>query len=211
MSSILDMQIAVLNDDGDAVHSILSELDRKTESEMFQRAADHFGFQTAEHHGRLLAMRAEIATVMGYKDESGLRKLCQRHDLETVSLGTFGQNVRMSIAEQMGLHPNDGKTIFVGWDAFLVAGMGATSPAAKNVQAYLLQMEKAGRVAGSALSMAQQRMQRISEANKVSLIASRVDRMQNNALKKKVATYLDDVLDGALGLANQLDLFGPTK
>jgi len=98
MNSISNMQIAILEDNRGAVREQLNRLDRRTEGEMFQQAAEHFGFKTVEHHGIRLAMRSEIARVMGYKDESGLRKLCERYDLDAVSLGTFGQNVRTSVA-----------------------------------------------------------------------------------------------------------------
>lgn len=147
MKSMIDMQIAVMNEDHDEIRSILSELDRKTESDMFAKAASHFCFKTVEHRGRRLAMRSEIASVMGYKGESGLRMLCERHDLETVSLGAFAQDVRMLVCQDLGLHKFDGKTVFVGWDAFLLAGMESTTDAAKQVKLYLLQMERAGRVA----------------------------------------------------------------
>ena len=206
--SMFDLQIAVLEDDKPEIHALLSELDRRTESEMFARAAEHFGFKTVEVHGRRLAMRSEIASVMGYKDESGLRKLAQRYDLESVSPGTFGQNVRMFVAEQLGLHKKDGKTILVGWETFLLAGMQGTNPAAGEVKIYLLRMEKAGRVAGGALSVAQQRTNRLNEADKVSQIAARIDRMHNSAYKQNVAKYLNELLDGALQVPFEGDLFG---
>jgi len=53
------------------------------------------------------------------------------------------------------LHPNDGKTVFIGWGAFLIAGMQGTNPAARAVQLYLLQMERAGRVAGTIVDIIQ--------------------------------------------------------
>lgn len=211
MTSFVDLQIAVLNKDHDTIKSILSELDRRTESDMFQRAAAHFGFKSVEHHGRRFSMRAEIARVMGYKGESGLRMLCERHDLEAVKVGTFAQNVRMSFAETLGLHANDGKTVLVGWDVFLLAGMESTTDAAQTVKAYLLQMERAGRVAGAALDVAHSRLLRIQDAEKVSLIAFRLDRMKDTEFKKKVAAYLDDVLDGALDIRPQRDLFSISK
>ena len=210
MKSMIDLQIAVLNEDQNEIHSILNELDRKTESEMFAKAARHFGFKTLEHHGRRFVMRRHLAPVFGYIDESGLRKLCERHDLETVSLGAFGQNVRDLAVQELGLSRNDGKSIFVGWDAFLLAGMESTTDAAKQVKLYLLQMERAGRVAGGALDAVKARANRINEADKISLIASRIDRMQNNTFRQQVAELLDEVLDGALGVAKQSRLFGPT-
>lgn len=208
MSSITDFQIAVLSDDKAHIRELLNEVDRRSENDMFRKAGEHFGFKTVEHQGRRLAIRAEIARVMGYKDESGLRKVCERYDLATLSLGGFGQNVRMLIIETFGLHPQDGKTVLVGWETFLLAGMQGQSDEARQVQLYLLQMEKAGRVAGATLDIAKGRHMRIGEAGKVVMMVSRAERIKSKTLRTNVLRYVDDVLDGALKLPGQGDLFG---
>lgn len=204
MKSILDLQIAVLGEDNEAVQDILSEIDRKTESQMYMKAAEEFGFQTIEHHGRRLAMRRQIAKVMGYMDESGLRKLCERHDLETVSMGTFGQSVRDIAVRELGLKRNDGKSIFIGWDAFLLGGMQGTTAEAKKIQLYLLSMERAGRVASGAIDITKARASKISEADKVVSMVARAERISNQKLKQATLKYLDEVLEGALVIPEQL-------
>ncbi|WP_275098092.1 hypothetical protein [Sedimenticola hydrogenitrophicus] len=207
MKSITDLEIAVLNQDYSEVQSILADLDKHTELMAFRKAAAHFGFSLFEHHGRGYAMRRELGLIYGYMDESGLRKLCERWGTETLSLGTFGHDVRDLAIQQLGLSRNDGKTIFVGWDTFLLAGMESQTDAAKKVKAYLLHMERAGRIAGGALSVVQSRHIRLEEAEKVSKIASRIDRMKNTQFRSRVARYIDDVLDGALDVQGQLNLF----
>ena len=207
MSSMIDLEIAVINHDHDVVKSLMSDLDRRTELAMFKKAADHFGFKLLEHRGRGFAMRRELAPIFGYIGESGLRMLCERYDLETVSLGTFAQDVRMLVIEKMDLHPNDGKTVFVNWDTFLIAGMESQNEAARKVKAYLLQMERAGRIAGGALDLANSRTLRINHADKITRIAARVDRINDQQLKTQLGIYLNEVLDDALDITKQLDLF----
>lgn len=209
--SVLELQIAILEESQDSVRGLLNEIDRKTENDAFKRAAHHFGFQTIEHHGRRVAMRREIAQVMGYVDESGLRKLCEKWDLETLPLGTFGQNVRMLAIEKFGLHPNDGKSVFIGWDAFLLSGMSSTTNAAQQVQLYLLNAEKAGRIAAGARELAAERKQKIDEGSKVVSMLAKIDKMNNVKLRSKAAEYIDDLLDGALAIGKQSDIFPDTE
>jgi len=211
MPSMLNLQIAVMEDNTKEVRELLSEIDRKTENEMFEKAAQHFGFKTIEVHGKRLTTRGEIARIMGYKGESGLRMVCERYDLETLSMGGFAQNVRIDAEKIFNLSPNDHRSVFVGWEVFLLAGMQGTSDAAKLVKLYLLQMEKAGRIAGAALDINKGREQRINEANKVVSMISKAAHLKNNDLRNKTLRYIDEVLDGALALPAQGDLFPTGK
>ncbi|TKA91808.1 hypothetical protein FAZ79_00445 [Guyparkeria sp. SB14A] len=207
MASMLDLEIAVLNQDHDKIQSLIGDLDRKTELEMFRKAADHFGFNLLEHRGRGYAMRSELARVFGYGNESGLRRLCERHDTESIPVGALGEDAKSLAVKALGIKRNDGKTTLVAWDTFLIAGMESQTDASKTVKAYLLQMERAGRVAGGALDIAKSRELRLKEADRVSMIAARLDRMKDNTLRRKVSAYLDEVLDGALDIDKQRDLF----
>lgn len=207
MTTINDLQIAMLSDDKAHIRELLNEIDRRSENDMFRKAGEHFGFKTVEHQGNRLAIRAEISRVMGYKDESGLRKVCDRYDFGTLSLGGFGQNGRMLLIETFGLHPQDGKTVLVGWETFLLAGMQGQSDEARQVQLYLLQMEKAGRVAGATLSIAKGRSQRIGDTDKVVRMVCRAETIKNAALKSKLLRMIDETVDGALELPQQGNLF----
>lgn len=204
--NLTDFQIAVASDDREEVATLLMELDRRTELEHFRRAADHFGFRLLEDRGRAYAMRSDLSRIFRYQDESGLRKLCDRYEIEGVPLGRFGSEVRIYAQENLGIRSHDRKTIFIGWDGFLLAGARGESEVTRKVFAYLLRMERAGRIAGGALSIAKGRESRLKEAERVVNIARKYSKLPP-ALQKKVGLYLDDILDTAL-TDHQLKLFG---
>lgn len=210
MTTITDLQIAVLNDNLTEAQSVITHLDRSTEAEIFQKAAEHFGFKTIEHQGRRYAMRNAIATIFGYADESGLRKICDRYQIEALAIRTFGHNVRMSIAKELGLSPNDGKTTFIGWEAFLLAAIESSTPKARAVHGYLLKMERAARIAAGAVDLAnpaKTKLTQLAESEKVINMLCKVDRIADSVLRQRAAENLDDVLNGALGVTKQPDLF----
>jgi len=206
VNTLNDIQIAVLEDDKAEINTYLQELDRKTESKMYLQAAEHCGFKTVELHGRRFAMRAEIATVMGYKDESGLRKLCQRYDLETLSPASFGQNVRKLISNELGLHPKDGRSVLVTWDVFLLAGMAGTTDAAKQIKLYLLKMEKAGRVASGVVDGANRHDTGINRVEKIVKIVDRATRIPDIFAKNNMYKLLNKELAGIVRLPVQTEL-----
>lgn len=206
MRNIIEFEAAILADDTRQIRELLSEIDRKTESQMFLNAADNFGFRTIEHHGRRLAMRAEIARVMGYQGESGLRMLASRYDLEAVSIGTFARDVRMFATEQLGLDKRDGKTVLVGWDTFLLAGMQGNNDAAKAVKLYLLKIERAGRLAAGVADAATERSRRINDAAKVVAMVTRASKEKNAAIRSRLLEYIDASVDGALNIPKQLEM-----
>lgn len=206
MRSFLDLEAAILSQDRGQISDYLAEIDRKTESAMFLQASEHFGFRTVEHHGRRFAMRAEIGRVMGYIDESGLRKMAERYDLESLSLGSFGQDVRIKFADQLGLSPKAGRTTLVGWDTFLVAGMQGTNEAAHAVKLYLLNIERAGRMAAGVTDAARERSRRIDDAAKVVNMVSKASREKNANIRARLMEYIDAATDGALQLPRQLEL-----
>ncbi len=211
MTNLIDLQIAVLDEDIDETQSLIREIDRRTESDVYSKAAAHFGFKTIEHLGRQFAMRAEVAHIFGYKGESGLRMLCERYQIETVSMGSFAQNVRIKIREELKLPEKDGKTVFIGWDAFLLAAMESKTPQAKAVKSYLLKMERAGRVAAGALDFAKERNDRIKQTRVIVQLIGEVDRIKDQRFRQVAAEHVDDLLDGALGVTKQPDLFAPTS
>lgn len=209
MTTINDVRIAVLQNDTPKVQTLIREIDRRTESEVFQKAAKEFGFETIEHLGRRFTMRRHLAPIFGYKGESGLRMLCERYQIETVPLGSFAQPVRDNAISEFGLKRTDGKTVFIGWDAFLLAAIESTTPQAKAVHAYLLQMEKAGRVAAGVLDFAKERDQRIQQTRTIVKMIGEVDRIKDQRFRQVAAEHVDDLLDGALGITKQPDLFAP--
>ena len=190
MKSLIDLQIAVLADDNNGIQSYLSEIDRKTETELFQRAGQHFGFKTVIVEGKCFAHRASLATVFGFQSESGVRMQFTRNEIPSRNYSSFAQNVRSKITQELGLREQDKSAILVGWDAFLVAGMQSTTDQAKQVQKYLLEAERAARVAsgvGLDIDLYKARQSKIDEIDKLSKILARIDRIGDNNAKLKQA------------------------
>ena len=201
------LQIALIDDDRAGVQTLLSEIDRKTENDLFRRAGEHFGFKTAEAGGRRVAYLPELATVFAYADSSGLRKLVERYDLESCFLAGYGKNVRQLLIDSFGIHKNSGNATFVTWATFLVAGMVSTTANSDAIKRYLLDSERAARIGGSVIDATKARQSRLLIADKVITMVSKADRIRDENLRLKVLQHLDDALDGALAIPKQADLF----
>lgn len=208
MTSLLDFEIAVINQDKDEVQKLINEIDRRTENEMFRKAGEHFGFTTLECCGRQIAFRPDLAPIFGYADESGLRKITERYDLETVKLAWYGQDVRSILVDHFGLPQKTSKATFITWPTFLVAAMESTTPSAEQVKLYLLQAERAGRIASGAMDIIKAQDRKIDRAAKVVTMICKADRIVEKNLRQKTLEHIDDVLDGALAIPKQPDLFG---
>jgi len=209
--NLSDLQIALIDNSKAGVRAVIDEIDRRTENEMFRRAGEHFGFKTAETGGRRIGYLPEIAGVMGYSDASGLRKLAERYDLESVAMGGYGQNVRQFLLETFGIHKQAGHATFVTWPIFLVAGMVSTTAKAEAIKRYLLDCERAARVGGGMLDIARSQDARLDRAAKVVAMVSKADRIADAALRQQVLIHIDDALDGALHIPRQGDLFSSVE
>lgn len=203
-----DLQIALIDNDKAGVRAVIDEIDRRTENEMFLRAGEHFGFKTLEACGRRIAYAPEMAGAIGYADASGLRKLVERYDLESVALGGYGQNVRTLLIEGFGLHEFTSKASFVTWPTFLVAGMVSTTPKADAIKRYLLDCERAARIGGGLVDATKARTARLDHAGKVVAMVSKADRIKDANLRLRTLIHIDEALDGALAIPRQSDLFG---
>ncbi|MGI9278217.1 MAG: hypothetical protein ACR2PX_01095 [Endozoicomonas sp.] len=196
---MIELQIAVLGEDQAGIQDYLCEIDRKTESELFQRAGEHFGFKTVVVEGRACANRATISSVLGYQNESGVRMACQRHEIRSEKITAYAQNVRKLITEELELHVNDVKANLINWDGFLIAAMHSTTKEGKLVQKYLLECERSVRIAnGIDLDLHKVRENQIKELDQVSRILARVDRIKDPVMKKAALAELNDVLGGTL-------------
>lgn len=202
-----DLQIALIDNDTARVHAVIDDIDRRTENEMFRRAGEHFGFATVETGGKRIAYLPEISAALGYADPSGLRKLVERYDLDSVSLGGYGQNVRQFLLETFSIHKQAGHATFVTWPVFLIAGMVATGAKAHPIKRYLLECERTARVGGASLTVAQAREARIANAASVVSMLSKADRIQEPHLRQLALHHINEALDGALRLPEQGLLF----
>jgi hypothetical protein len=199
------LQIALIDDDRAGVQGQISEIDHKTQNEAFRQAGAHFGFTTAEAYGREVAYLPEISRVLGYSDASGLRKLVGRYDLESYSLGGYGQNVRQLLLKSFGLHKFSGSATFVTWPVFLVAGMISKAREADAVKRYLLDCERLSRIGLASLEK-QEREARQDGFRRAATLA-RIDGMKNGALQRLALTEIG--IDPAILSATdgQPDLF----
>jgi hypothetical protein len=204
---LVDLQIAVINQDKDAVQALINEIDRRTENEMFRRAGEHFGFKTVEAYGRRIANRADLCPIFGYADESGLRKITERYDLETYKLTAYGQDFRRLLAEELGLSKYNNKATFVSWSVFLMAGIESTTKEAEQIKLYLLKSERAGRIASGAVDIIKTQDRKIERASKVVSMICRADRIADKNLRQRTLEHIDDVLDGALKIPKQSEIF----
>lgn len=203
-----DLQIALIDNDAKAIHAVIDEVDRNTENELFLRAGEHFGFKTALTGGRRITYLRELVPVFQYSGPDGLRKLVQRYDLESVSLGGYGQNVRQFLMETFGIDKNSGHGTFVGWSTFLVAGMVATTPRADEIKRYLLNCERAARVGAGLMDLNKVREAKLKAAGNVISLINRAVRIPDPAMRQLALEHLDEALDGALRLPKQGALFG---
>lgn len=207
MKPIIDLEIALLNSDKPGVRAVIDYMDLRTQNVCFLRAAEHFGFKTVQAYGKRVANRADLARVFGYKDESGIRKLAERYELEAHSMAAYAQNVRRLLATELDLHKFTNKLVLVGWETFLVAGMAATNPAAEVVKLYLLEAERAARIAGGTLDIIDSDKHRIDRMSKVVAMVCKADRLKDQALRLKVLGCVDEVLEGVLAIPKQGDFF----
>lgn len=201
MKSLIDLQIAVLADDNSGIQSYLSEIDRKTETEMFQRAGEHFGFNTVVVEGVCYGNRSSLTPIFGFQTESGLRKIASKLEIPARSIGSYGQTGRAKICEALNLSPKDNKATLIGWDAFLVFGMASTNEKGREVQKYLLEVERAARIANGAsldIDLQKVRENQIRELDQVTRILARIDRINNPVMKKAALTSFDITIGGDL-------------
>jgi hypothetical protein len=146
INSVGDLQIALLENNNDAIKNYIERLDRETANEAMTRAGEFFGFSTVEIEGVVRTSGGHLAKVFGYKLSHGLAQLLKTRGIEGVKMGGFTQDMCIQIREKLNLPQDDHKSILYDWPAFLIGGMNSTNEEARVVQAYLLKMEKIARI-----------------------------------------------------------------
>jgi hypothetical protein len=141
INSVGDLQIALLENNNDAIKNYIERLDRETANEAMTRAGEFFGFPTVEIEGVIRTSAGYLARVFGYKQPFGLQKLLASRGIFGIKVAGFLHNVE-SIRTILGLDAKDYSAILYDWPAFLIGGMNSTNEEARVVQAYLLKMEK---------------------------------------------------------------------
>lgn len=148
INSIGDLQIALIEDDNQAIKGYIERLDRETANLAMTQAGVHFGFPTVEIEGVVRTSAGHLGRVFGYTRPDSLVKLLDRRGVVGPSVGGFRHNggIIKAIHETLKLDPSDYKSILYDWPAFLIGGMNSTNEEAQVVQSYLLRMEKVARV-----------------------------------------------------------------
>jgi hypothetical protein len=144
--SLGGLQLALLEDNNDAIRTYIERLDRETSNDALKAAGAHFDFPTVEVEGVFRTSGNHISRVFGYKRPEYLQKLLDRHGIFGINVGGFRHDGGIKIHETLGLSPHDQRTALYDWPAFLIAGMNSTNEEAKAVQAYLLRAEMISRV-----------------------------------------------------------------
>lgn len=202
-----DLQIALIQNDANGVHSVIDHIDRVTENELFRKAGEHFGFPTDVWSGRRVGYQGHLAEVMAYSDPSGLAKLAARYDLEVIKPDWSGQNVRTSLTEVFGLTEKTSRAKFFTWSTFLVAGMVATTARADEIKLYLLNCERAARIGGGLMDIGKARDAKLKAAGNVITLINRAVRIPDPKMRQLALEHLDEALDGALKIPRQQNLF----
>jgi hypothetical protein len=87
-----------------------------------------------------------LAEVFGYKSPNSLLELLKRWGIEGIKMGGFTYDTCIEIRKDLELEDADHKSILYDWPAFLIGGMNSSNEPARQVQLYLLKMEKTARV-----------------------------------------------------------------
>lgn len=146
INNILDLQIALMEDNNSAIKGYVERLDRETSNAAMRQAGEHFGFPVVEIEGVVRTSAGHLARIFGYKAPRSLKDLLERRGIEGINIGGFEHNTQIKIQNELGLDPQDRKTILYDWPAFLIGGMNSTNEEARIVQTYLLRMERIARV-----------------------------------------------------------------
>lgn len=146
INNILDLQLALLEDNNSAIKGYVERLDRETSNSAMRQAGEHFGFPTVEIEGVVRTSAGHLSRVFGYKTVKGLTNLLERREIYGVKMGGFVQNVQSLIQKELNLDPSDHSAVLLDWPAFLIGGMNSTNEEARIVQTYLLRMERVARV-----------------------------------------------------------------
>ena len=145
INNILDLQLALLENNNSAIHGYVERLDRETSNAAMVQASEHFGFPWIEIEGVARTSLRHLASVFGYKAPRALKDLLERRGIYGVKIGGFEHNTQ-SIRNSLGLDLKDNSAILYDWPAFLIGGMNSTNEEAQKVQGYLLRMERVARI-----------------------------------------------------------------
>lgn len=163
MRNLTYLQKGVLTGDKSIVSDYIDELDLKTANEEMIKAGEKFGFKTMKIHEKVYGSLTEISAKLGYLDSNSFGRLLKKWEIFTPSIATYGNEYRMLIRKQFGIHENDGRALLVDWTGFLIGGVRGEGEHADEVLAYLLKREREARISGATLDVAKAEELRIKK------------------------------------------------
>lgn len=213
MKNLMFLEKAILKDDSEEVSRYFSEVDRQTANECMRKAGEQFGFKTMEVMGIRLAKLSDLVQIFGYSDPSGPLKLLEKYSIMTFPMGSIGRKVQFSMREFFGLEPNDGRSVFAGWDAFLVHGVHGQTEEARKIKVYLLEMETVGRVAMATdprfeLALKNHELKRLDASIR---LAIRLSEMKDGIYKDMAIVDYERLTGRTMPKSAQQDIFGSKK
>ncbi len=146
INNILDLQIALMEDNNSAIKGYVERLDRETSNAAMRQAGEHFGFPVVEIEGVVRTSLGHLARIFGYKRPWALKELLERRGIYGIKMGGFTHDTCSLIQKELSLDPSDHSAVLLDWPAFLIGGMNSTNEEARIVQTYLLRMERVARV-----------------------------------------------------------------
>ena len=194
LATMADLELALMEDDVEAVQAFVDEIDRKTANEAFIRMGEHFCFPTVEIDGVVRGSAAHISTLLGYKKTHALTELLARWGIYGIKAGGFTYDTYSQLKQALGLNENDNSAILLPYSAILIAGMYSTNKEARPIKAYLLKCERLART-GNSLSGGDARARalllRIKMEEKIIGLLDKVRSMPNGEYKNAAIERLE--------------------
>lgn len=208
MRSLLALEQALLEDNFDDIKVYLSEIDRKDANERFRLLGEHLGLTTMEIEGVCYASLSRAAQILGYKSESGLRKLMGTYQIMTPKIGWFALQVRTRIRETFKLDEKDSQATFVPYEGILIAGMQGTTEQAKKIKLYLLKCENALWEGIKTLDQFKLEAYRLNKIVKTITLAGKLSNMPDGTYKDAAIEAFERLTGKTFPKSGQLKLPG---
>ncbi len=117
---------------------IVKDLSEKSGNEMMRELCSKLQVPMIEYHGRCYALARNLSAICGYSNLTGLCHVYQKHRIRKIRIGEFPKMLRAGIRERFSLSKKDSMAVFVGWDVFVMSGLGGRKPPSEAIKAYTL-------------------------------------------------------------------------
>lgn len=191
MRSLIVLEAEILKESVDGVKNYLEDIDRKTANDAFRLLGEHLGLTTMEIEGIRYAHLSRASQIMGYANESGLRKLMSTYQITTPKIGWFVPEVRTRIRNTFDLDEKDSQATLMPYTGILLAGMSGMTDGAKKIKLYLLEAERVARIGIATLDQFKYELLQIRKCKEVVSMAATISRMDNGPYKDAAVEYFE--------------------